>query len=193
MASKKCRPCASKLWEMPAQRISWNSRFLLSPALETASMTLVWFLVLSVLASLQFRLLPTDCILKPFPFCENIIISMSPAWDKEKVWVSSRFQTYDLLGGHRFECGWGLRLFLCPVFLTCWLFYFHIYFTELKIYHLSFFHHFLFCCSCKYVPSFLWLFQSVCYTACQWIIWHWCQYGIMGKGQSRVCHCWCFL
>ena len=77
-ASKKCRPCASKLWEMPAQRISWNSRFFLSPALETASMMLVWFLVLSVLVSLQFRLLPTDRILKPFPFCENknIIISM---------------------------------------------------------------------------------------------------------------------
>ena len=169
---KKCRTCASKLWEMPAQRIRWNSRFFSSPALETASMTLVWFLVLSVLVSLQVRLLPTDRILKPFPFCENknIIISMSPAWDS-----------------HWFECCWELRLFLCPMLVTCWLFHFHICFTELKMYHFSFFHHFLFCCSCKYVPSFLWLFQSVCYTACQWIIWHWCQHCIMGKGQSRGC------
>ena len=35
----------------------------------------------------------------------------------------------------------GVRFFLCPTFVTCWLFHFHITFTELKIYHLSFFHH----------------------------------------------------
>ena len=34
----------------------------------------------------------------------------------------------------------GLRFFLCPTLVTCWSFHFHIYFTELKIYHLSFFH-----------------------------------------------------
>ena len=33
----------------------------------------------------------------------------------------------------------GLRFFLCPTLVTCWSFHFHIYFTELKIYHLSFF------------------------------------------------------
>ena len=32
----------------------------------------------------------------------------------------------------------GLRFFLCPTLVTCWSYYFHICFTELKIYHLSF-------------------------------------------------------
>ena len=31
-----------------------------------------------------------------------------------------------------------IRFFLCPMLVTCWSFHFHIYFTELKIYHLSF-------------------------------------------------------
>ena len=35
----------------------------------------------------------------------------------------------------RFE-SW-LRVFLCPTLVTCWLFHFHICFTELNIYHLS--------------------------------------------------------
>ena len=35
----------------------------------------------------------------------------------------------------------GLRFFLCSTLLTCWLIHFHICFTKLKIYHLSFFHH----------------------------------------------------
>ena len=97
------------------------------------------------LLSHNFRLLLTDCILKPFSFCENKIISnLSWAWDKEKVWVSDRIQTYDLLGGHRFECCQGLRFFRCPMLVTCWCFHFYICFTKLKIYHLSFFHHFLF-------------------------------------------------
>ena len=29
---------------------------------------------------------------------------------------------------------------LCPTLVTCWFFHFHICFTQLKIYHLSFFH-----------------------------------------------------
>jgi len=29
--------------------------------------------------------------------CENEIISMSRAWDKEKIWVPNRIRTYDLL------------------------------------------------------------------------------------------------
>jgi len=29
--------------------------------------------------------------------CENEIISTSQAWDKEKIWVPNRIQTYDLL------------------------------------------------------------------------------------------------
>ena len=31
--------------------------------------------------------------------------------------------------------------FLCPTLVVCWLTLFHICFTELKIYHLWFFHH----------------------------------------------------
>ena len=41
--------------------------------------------------------------------------------------------------GHRFKSRRGLRFFLCPALVTCWLIHFHICFTELKIYHLSFF------------------------------------------------------
>ena len=35
--------------------------------------------------------------------------------------------------------GRGLKYFLCPTVMTCWSFHFHICFTQLKIYHLSFF------------------------------------------------------
>ena len=35
----------------------------------------------------------------------------------------------------------GLRFFLCSTLLTSWLIHFHICFTTLKIYHLSFFHY----------------------------------------------------
>ena len=37
-------------------------------------------------------------------------------------------------------------------------------------------------CSCKYVPSFLWFLQSVCHTTCEWILWYWCKYCIVGRG-----------
>ena len=47
------------------------------------------------------------------------------------------------LGGHRFKSCRGLRFFICPTLVTCWSLHCHICFTELKIYHLSFFH---FCC-----------------------------------------------
>ena len=33
------------------------------------------------------------------------------------------------------------NFFLCPTLMTCWLIHFHICFTELNIYRLSFFHH----------------------------------------------------
>ena len=45
------------------------------------------------------------------------------------------------LGGHRFESCWGLRFFLCPTLVMYRLFHFHICFTKIQIYHLSFFHH----------------------------------------------------
>ena len=50
---------------------------------------------------------------------------MSRTRDKEKAWVPNSIQTYDLPKGHRFETCRGLRLFLCPMLVTCWLFYFH--------------------------------------------------------------------
>ena len=42
-------------------------------------------------------------------------------------------------GSHRFKSRRGLRFFLCPTLVTCWLIHFHICFTELTICHLSFF------------------------------------------------------
>ena len=75
------------------------------------------------------------------------LISMSPAWDKEKIWVPKRIRTYDLqntgqalyplelwssrvpawcLGGHWLESCQKLRFFLCPTLVTCWLINFHI-------------------------------------------------------------------
>ena len=89
------------------------------------------------------------------------LISMSPAWDTEKIWVPKRIRTYDLqntgqalyplelwssrvpawcLGGHWFESCQKLRFFLCPTLVTCWWINFHLCFTELNIYHLSFSH-----------------------------------------------------
>ena len=89
------------------------------------------------------------------------LISMSPAWDKEKIWVPKRIRTYDLqntgqvlyplelwssrvpawcLAGHWFESCQKLRFFLCPTLVTCWWINFDLCFTELNIYHLSFFH-----------------------------------------------------
>ena len=55
--------------------------------------------------------------------CENEIISMSRAWDKEKIWVPDRIRTYDLpntgralypleLLGHTF--------FICNCTAPCW-------------------------------------------------------------------------
>ena len=43
------------------------------------------------------------------------------------------------LGGHRFESCRGLRFFVRPTLVRCLSSHFHISFTELKIYHLSFF------------------------------------------------------
>ena len=45
------------------------------------------------------------------------------------------------LGGHRFESCWGLSFFLRTTLVICQLFRFHICFTEIQIYHLSFFQH----------------------------------------------------
>ena len=60
---------------------------------------------------------------------ENELISMSRAWDKEKyepsTWPCSPWvlpQLARCLGGHRFESCRGLRFFLCPTLVTCWLF-----------------------------------------------------------------------
>ena len=44
------------------------------------------------------------------------------------------------LGGHRFESCRGLRFFLLPTLVTCWIFHFHICVTSLKIYFLLLFH-----------------------------------------------------
>ena len=41
-------------------------------------------------------------------------------------------------GTHRFESCWGHSFFLCSTLVTCWLFHFHLCFTEPKIYDLSF-------------------------------------------------------
>ena len=91
----------------------------------------------------------------------NVKPFVPPAWDKEKIWVPKRIRTYDLqntgwvlyplelwisrvpawcLGGHTFKSCQTLRFFLCPTLVTCWLINFHIRFTKLNIYHLSFFH-----------------------------------------------------
>ena len=43
------------------------------------------------------------------------------------------------LGGHRFESCRGLRFFVPPTLVRCLSSHFQISFTELKIYHLSFF------------------------------------------------------
>ena len=37
----------------------------------------------------------------PWNKCENEVISMSRAWDKEKIWVPDRIRTYDLLNTGR--------------------------------------------------------------------------------------------
>ena len=92
--------------------------------------------------------------------CENELISMSRAWDKEKISVPDRIRTYDLLNtGRAFyplelrrshgERGHILRYFLIWIQIfslsharDMLIIHFDICFTELKIYHLSFFHNF---------------------------------------------------
>ena len=78
--------------------------------------------------------------------CESEMISMSRAWDKEKIWNPDRIRTYDL-PLFLFESCRGLRFFPCSTLVTCWSFHFHICFpcTELKICHLSFFQLILTC------------------------------------------------
>ena len=59
------------------------------------------------------------------------------------------------LGGQMVESCRGLRIFLCLTLVTCLSLHFHVCFTELKIYHLSFFHNEKFC---LFVSVFVCLF-----------------------------------
>ena len=103
-------------------------------------------------------------------YCENELISMLPAWDKEKISVPDRIRTYDLLNTGRAlyplelrrnhgERGHILRSFLrwtqissLSHALDMLIIHFHIYFTELKISYRSFFHNFN-CILCFYNPK----------------------------------------
>ena len=59
------------------------------------------------------------------------------------------------LGGQMIESCRGLRIFLCLTLVTCWSRHFHVCFTELKSYHLSFFHNEKFCLFVYFVCWFL--------------------------------------
>ena len=90
--------------------------------------------------------------------CEGEWINMKRAWDKEKFWVPDRNRTHDLpntgwcwmtlpsmssrssvdraparcSGGHGFDFCRGLRMFLCPTLVSCWLIHLHISLPSLK-------------------------------------------------------------
>ena len=81
--------------------------------------------------------------------CEGELINMTRAWDKEKFWVPDRNRTHDLpntllsmssrssvdrapvrfSGGHGSDSCRGLRIFLCPTLVSCWLIHLHIHAT----------------------------------------------------------------
>ena len=54
---------------------------------------------------------------------EGELINMTRAWDKEKFRCS---------GGHGFVSCRGLRIFLCPTLVSCWLIHLHISLPRLK-------------------------------------------------------------
>ena len=83
------------------------------------------------------------------------------------------------LGGHRFESCWGLRFFLCPTLVTCWLFHFSqcyfcchivICFVKTIVISLCFILidgknvSFVLCCCFHSI-----LIKSVLQVACQWL------------------------
>ena len=76
------------------------------------------------------------------------------------------------------------QCFLCPTLMTCWSFHFHICFTKLKIYHLSFL-------SSHSVTSTL-LILAVCRTRVKYEPWvlcsssGWSAHPVFGRSEVRI-------
>ena len=124
----------------------------------------LWSYLTSTLIWIKFRVNPIFRAVKVlewlFSDCEDELINMTRAWDKEKFWVPDRNRTHDLpntgralyplsyenswrvrsfnwvhvnsSGGHGFDSCRGLRIFLSPTLVSCWLIHLHISLPGLK-------------------------------------------------------------
>ena len=120
----KDRPSARNSLHNLFQSFAKETRFSLSRAHNMFISHHFSFLHLTLLILAVSR---THAIHEPCIWCSS-----------PRVLYSSIVRVSDQCRGHRFSFCRGLRLFLCPVLVTCWSHHFSLFFTELKIHHLSF-------------------------------------------------------